>query len=376
MSAQFDGEKPADVSREPTVVRRALTYLRADWLRVAILGLTAILIHLPALGGELIWDDNYLAQGNPFIKSPLLALEAFRHYLFLDSFSGHYRPVQNLSFMVDYAFWTDNPYGFHLTNILLHGAGGVLLYFLLRRILRPLFRAQLGDGAMSATAFLVALLWTVHPVHSAAVDYISGRADSLAFGFAAGGWLLFLRARAHQSAWLRILLYLLAAGVALLALCSRETAGIWLFLFVLHNLFFATGWSRRGKIALLLASVALFLTYVGLRQLPEHRFSPSADPGWSAPMRSVLILRALGDYGRLMVWPANLHMERTVVNPDNYKSFTSWQNSIGSEYLSILGLSVGGAADPRLLLARPWSADPNLWRDLVCLRVPARLESF
>jgi tetratricopeptide (TPR) repeat protein len=340
MSAQFDGHKPVHVSRGPILVRHALTYLEADWLRVAILSLAALLIHLPALGGELIWDDNYLAQGNPFIKSPLLALEAFRHYLFLDSFSAHYRPVQNLSFMVDYAFWTDNPYGFHLTNILLHGASGVLLYFLLRRILRPLFRAQLGEGAMSAAAFLVALLWTVHPVHSAAVDYISGRADSLAFGFAAGGWLLFLHARDLKSAWLRILLYLLAAGVGLLALCSRETAGIWLFIFVLHNLFFATGWSRRGKIALLLASVVLFLTYVGLRQLPEHRFSPSADPGWSAPMRSVLVLRALGDYGRLMVWPANLHMERTVVNPDNYKSYTSWQNSIASEYLSVLGLSV------------------------------------
>ena len=57
-------------------------------------------------------------------------------------------------------------------------------------------------------------------------------------------------------------------------------------------------------------------------------------------MRCILILRTLGDYGRLMVLPANLHMERTVVNPENYKSYTSWQNSIGSEYLSILGLSV------------------------------------
>jgi protein O-mannosyl-transferase len=340
MSEPLDGEKPVDVSRGPTLVRRTLTHLQAGWLRVAILSLVAILVHLPALGGELIWDDSYLAQGNPFIKSPLLALEAFRHYLFLDSFSGHYRPVQNLSFMVDYAFWIDNPYGFHLTNVLLHGACGVLLYFLLRRILRPLFTSQLGEAATSATAFLVALLWIVHPVHSAAVDYISGRADSLAFLFAAGGWLLFLRARDFRSTWPRILFYVLAAGVGLLALCSRETAGIWLFIFVLHNLIFAERWSRRGKVALLLASVALFLIYVGLRQLPEHRFSPAADPGWSAPMRTVLILRALGDYGRLMVFPANLHMERTVVNPDNYKSYASWQNSLGSEYLSILGLGV------------------------------------
>ena len=48
---------------------------------------------------------------------------------------------------------------------------------------------------LSGAAFFFALLWMVHPVHSAAVDYISGRADSLAFFFACAGWLLYLQAR-------------------------------------------------------------------------------------------------------------------------------------------------------------------------------------
>src|SRR5215471_20691270 len=91
-----------------------------DWCRVSFIALLAILVHAPALSGELIWDDIYLAHDNPFIKSPLLVLEIFRHYLFLDSYSAHYRPVQNLSFIFDYFFWNDNTYGFHLTNILLH----------------------------------------------------------------------------------------------------------------------------------------------------------------------------------------------------------------------------------------------------------------
>ena len=78
-----------------------------------------------------IWDDVFLARDNPFIKSPLLALEAFRHYLFLDSYTGHYRPVQNLSYMVDYFFWNTDPVGFHLSNIFLHVGAGLLLYRLL-----------------------------------------------------------------------------------------------------------------------------------------------------------------------------------------------------------------------------------------------------
>ena len=99
-----------------------------------MLALFGFIVRAPALQGELVWDDQYLAHDNPFIKSPLLILEAFRHYLFLDSFSAHYRPVQNISFILDYMLWNTNTYGFHLTNVLLHVLSGILLYFLLRKL--------------------------------------------------------------------------------------------------------------------------------------------------------------------------------------------------------------------------------------------------
>jgi tetratricopeptide (TPR) repeat protein len=50
--------------------------------------------------------------------------------------------------------------------------------------------------------------------------------------------------------------------------------------------------------------------------------------------------RALGDYGRLLIFPTNLHMERTVFDPIGYRSRVDWRKEIGVEYLSILGLSV------------------------------------
>ncbi|PYL37707.1 MAG: hypothetical protein DMF34_09360 [Verrucomicrobia bacterium] len=225
------------------------TYLRREWLRVLLLIVIGVIVRAPALQGERIWDDQYLSHDNPFIKSPLLILEAFRHYLFLDSFSAHYRPVQNISFIVDYFFWNTDSYGFHLTNVLLHAGSGVLLYFLLRQLFASLFLRRVSvavrDRAhrrlpwLSMAAFSVAMIWVVHPVHSAAVDYISGRADSLAFLFASAGWLLFLRAQRTPSGSCRILrgsLYFLAAVSGLLALLSREIACVWLALFVAHLL--------------------------------------------------------------------------------------------------------------------------------------------
>ena len=335
-------EKAAKAPTAANLSERLWRYLQTDCCRVLLLVLLAFAIHAPALSGEFIWDDSYLAHDNPLIKSPLFLFEVFRHHLFLDSLSAHYRPVQNLSFIADYFFWNDDTYGFHLTNIALHAASGVLLYFLLRRLLRSLCANRLTGSVQTGAAFLVALLWTVHPVHSAAVDYISGRADSLAFLFASAGWLLYLRAAEAEQPRRRHTVYGLAAVSALLALCSRETAGLWLIIFLLHTLVFSPDLRRRGKVAIATTCVALFAIYAGLHQLPERRLGHGPTQGWSAPVRAVLMLRALGDYGRLMIFPANLHMERTVVDVQNYESHSSWERSAGTEYLSIAGLLVAG----------------------------------
>jgi Flp pilus assembly protein TadD len=323
-----------------------LSFAGKGWLRFLFLAVIGFLARSPGLTAGFLWDDAYLAQGNPFIKSPLLALEAFRHYLFLDSFSAHYRPVQNISFMVDYYLWHTDPAGFHLTNILLHVASGLLLY----RLLKHLFQNSGGlwknmtdrvPSAPGLAAFFVAALWIVHPVHSAAIDYVSGRADSLAFLFASGAWLLVIRARAARSHCLKVALFALAALSGFLALCSREIACIWVIIFIIHSLIFARQLSRKSRIATVACCIVIFFAYGGVRSLAHGRPMPRIE-AWSAPVRATLMFRALGDYGRLLVLPANLHMERTVFNPENFRSHDGWRDSIGSEYLTILGWLVAG----------------------------------
>jgi tetratricopeptide (TPR) repeat protein len=76
------------------------------------------------------------------------------------------------------------------------------------------------------------------------------------------------------------------------------------------------------------------------------------------------MLRALGDYGRLMVFPGNLHMERTVVNSDAARSNAGWRRAVASDYLTILGLLVAagltfgsfwkGNARPLRILGAGW----------------------
>jgi len=336
---------PIKVTLGSSFRARLIAFCGKQWPRYFFLGAIGFIIRLPAIQGGLIWDDIILTRDNPFIKSPLLALETFRHYLFLDSLSGHYRPVQNLSYMFDYFFWNTDPAGFHLSNILLHVAAGLLLY----RLLRHLFGKGAGlwnsdDPGMARAgalaAFIISGIWMVHPVHSAAIDYISGRADSLAFVFSAGAWLLVLRARIAKTRWLKGILYPLAALAGVLALCSREIACIWMLIFLVHTLAFARDIDKKVKITTIVCCALVFGAYAELRQLPVARAEKGFTENWSAAVRGTLMLRALGDYGRLMVFPGNLHMERNIFDPDNYLSRESWRKTVASEYLSILGLVV------------------------------------
>jgi tetratricopeptide (TPR) repeat protein len=326
-------------------------YFERQWLRVAILCICGMVARFPALSGQPIWDDDYLVTSNPFIKSPLLIFETFRHSLFPDSFSAHYRPVQNVSYCIDYFFWKGDPLGYHISNLFWHIGGAVLLYVLVSRLLENLAARSMGSelnaedrfrrSVLSAAAFLIALLWVVHPVHSAAVDYISGRADSLACFFACGAWLLYFHARQTIRSVLRVCLYSGAALSALLALTSRESGCTWLIVFLLHLFVFERSIKLRGRLIVLTACIAIVGAYIGLRHLPGTQSAGSGFGGSSAAVRVVLMLRALGDYGRLLLWPANLHMERSVEAPEATFGNEGWRHAIGMEYLSILGVLFG-----------------------------------
>jgi protein O-mannosyl-transferase len=338
--------EPERLSAKETFVRVA----NARWFHCVALGAIAVLVHSPALQGQRIWDDQYLAHDNPFIKSPLLIPESFRHYLFLDSLSAHYRPIQNISYIFDYFLWNTDEFGFHLTNVLFHAGSGILLYFLLRQLLVSLILRRSPSSArnrmlqkrpwISFGAFLLALLWIVHPVHSAAVDYISGRADSLAFFFAASAWLCYLRAQRTPGRGMRAALHCLAATNGLLALLSREIACIWILIFIVHLFWIEKRIPLRSRAVAAICCILLVGIYAGLRELPGERAASPSQSYWTAPVRAVLMARALGDYARLMIFPGNLHMERTVVDSIEWRSNADWRRTISPEYLSILGLGL------------------------------------
>jgi tetratricopeptide (TPR) repeat protein len=309
-----------------------------SWVAFGLCVFAAILVYATSFSGELIWDDNYLVGENPFFKSPLLIFETFRHYLYLEAFGAHYRPIQNLSYLLDYWIWSGNPFGYHLTNAILHGLSGGLLYLVLAELLPGTLDGGTTKSRLAPVfAVVVSLTWVVHPTHNAAVAYISGRADSLASLFALLAWRLAIAAGKPASARQKVLCGMGAAASLLIAICSKEIALVWLLVFLLHLFFFEKATPIRRKIATVGAAALIVGVYAWLHSLPGPRSMPAdASTAWDS--RLLLMLRALGDYTRIMLFPARLTMDRTLSDPRMYAESTSWWAGVGFEWLSVLGL--------------------------------------
>ena len=156
----------------------------------------ALVAFLPALdNGFVNWDDDrVLLQNEHFRGLGWAQLQWMSRAYWL----GHYHPLTWLSFAIDGRIWgfgERGAFGFHLTNIVLHAASAVLLYFLARRLLGLALRdaRELPKAALPLAAASTALLFAVHPLRVESVAWITERRDVLSLVFLLPCVLAYLR---------------------------------------------------------------------------------------------------------------------------------------------------------------------------------------
>lgn len=165
----------------PTARGRALAALA-----VFALG---VLPFLGALHGEFLnWDDRMALLENEAWRgfgSEQLAWMATSFHM------GHHMPLTWLSWALDHAIWGLDPFGFHLTNVLLHGVNAVLVFLLAERVLG--LAPKLDPRSRRWSAVFAALLFAVHPLRVESVAWITERRDVLSCAFLLGAVLAYLR---------------------------------------------------------------------------------------------------------------------------------------------------------------------------------------
>lgn len=147
-----------------------------SWLPLLAVALGAVLPFVGSLqAGLLNWDDDLLLLLNDRYRT--LSADNLA-WMFGETFMGHYQPLTWLTYWLDHAVFGLDPFGFHLANLLWHGANGAACYWLLRQL-------QPAQAARWLCA-LAALLFAVHPLRVESVAWVTERRDLTAGLF----WLL------------------------------------------------------------------------------------------------------------------------------------------------------------------------------------------
>jgi len=278
----------------------------------AVLVLAAVLAFGTSVSTPFFLDDNEAIERNPYITalSPIgRALTSPPQ----SAVSG--RPLVSLSLALNYAAGGLDPSGYHLWNLAVHAAAGLLVWGIVRRTLRsPRLPPELAASA-DAIAFVVALLWLVHPLHTEVIAYVVTRTEPMM----AVCYLLTIYAviRASDAAgrrrWGALAVVACAAGATI-----KESIATVPVMALLYDATFAAGSIReavRQRGGLYAGLVASWGVLAAL-----HWDTPrSSSAGFTAGMSpwDYLLTQApmIVHYLRLAVWPHPLIADYGVTEP-------------------------------------------------------------
>lgn len=145
-------------------------------------------------------------------------------WIFTTFHMGHYQPLSWLTFSLDYLLWGMKPFGYHLTNIILHSVNAALVYFVTRRLLVVATAPIYSAVATSLAAGFSALVFAIHPLRVESVAWATERRDVLSVFFLLLTVLSYLKAvgletnPASRQSWIAV-----SAVLYMLSLLSKAT---------------------------------------------------------------------------------------------------------------------------------------------------------
>ncbi len=274
--------------------------MKKEIIYIAVIAFLAVGVYLNSVKGDFLWDDAHLIVENRHIKEGVKIRDIFTEDVrgVRGARSYFYRPLQNLTFALDYGLYGLDPRGYHITNILLHVSACVLVFLLVK--------ALFADALLS---FLTGLFFAVHPAHTEAVAYISGRADPLAAVFLLAAFIFYVlsdKTQGDKDARIRVIAAAPAtAGFYILALLSRESALVFPLLIPVYHAAF----QKKIDIKRLLPVLTISAVYVIIRLTLLGHLLPRTQAHGAFWQRVPGFFAALTNYLKILIVPLGLHMD-------------------------------------------------------------------
>lgn len=276
----------------------------------------SFVIRINSLNNSFVLDDFRLIIDNSFIQNidNFFKVANPRNLFDVLPIVCGARPLAVISLMIDFFIFGQNPFGYHLINLILHSFNAVLLF---------LFVFNLTKNKI--TGLISALFFSIHPIQSEVVNIASFRADLL-FVFFTLVFLnlinIFKNIKENKKKLIIIFMFLVFIG----ALFSKENAVVIPLVLLSYIAFFY----KENRIKYLLAATvfvtAVFLFFFWIERFPVPLYNliyPSIE-------NNIIPLSNFGTYVNIIfsslyynsihiVYPVNLSVDYFV----NYSNFIS-----------------------------------------------------
>ena len=282
------------VGQNGVAQRRAMSPLtqsaRSGFGHALAIMLATVLVYANSTGNSFHYDDLHTIQENPHIRS-LANIPQF--FTSPESFSREkdyamFRPLFLVSIAANYAWSGFDTYSYHLVNILLHATSSLLLW-----------RILLGFGLAPLAALLGGMVFSVHPIGTEPVNYISSRSESLAAVFALAAFHL------HQ---LR-----LVHGRVVYGVCSLICYGMGLLsksvAITLPALLVLLEWTRHRRLTQSMRTMAPYGVIAALYLAIISGFVSKAivgEPLRTMGIQAITQTKAVVYYLKLLIFPVGL----------------------------------------------------------------------
>lgn len=294
------------------MIRGASDRFSADgWVARALIWKSAFLVaaisavYFNGLSGPFIFDDVPAIAENDAVREPTL-----RSVLGMGQPGGlttSGRPILTLTLAVNHWLGGNAVAPYHVVNLCIHIAASLCLFGLVRRTLQLPVMAGRFERASVAIAFVVALLWGLHPLQTESVTYVVQRAESFAGFF----YLLTLYAFARSTKstspgiWRALVVVACLLGTGTKEVVATVPVVLWCYDRAFVSGTFRDAWKRNRGLYLLLSGtwIILCLLVIGTGgRGGTAGFGTEISP-WSYALTQC---GAIVRYIWLSVWPGGL----------------------------------------------------------------------
>ncbi|MBF0286412.1 MAG: tetratricopeptide repeat protein [SAR324 cluster bacterium] len=206
-------------------------FVENHYFKFLCLACITLIVYYPAIQAEFIWDDFHF-----FINDPLIGSADGLWKIWFDPGTDgwNYWPITRTAFWIQRQLWDLQPLGYHVVNIVFHFLNATVLWLALKRF-------QIKG------AWLVGLLFAIHPVHVASTAWVTELKNTLSgFFYLLSIWSFIYFDHRKKWHW-----YFISLGLFACALLSKSTTIMLPVLLIASRLWFQREWQKKDILCLI-----------------------------------------------------------------------------------------------------------------------------